>query len=79
MKNSGSDWFEEAYFVVREKAGGVNRDEILREANRIVRENIYTGCGERRKIPSHLTNFIIFASGFLISFLISFLIFTLMG
>lgn len=79
MKNTGSDCFEEAYFVVKDKECVKDRDEILKEANRIIRENIYTGRGAGRKIRSHLTDFVIFASGFLISFLLSLLIFLARG
>lgn len=56
LKNTGSDIFEEAYFILRDslRAVSVSESEMIREANRIVSENLisgyFTGGGKRRAI-----------------------------
>ena len=38
IKNTGSDIFEEAYFIIKEKNGASVGGDFVREANRIVDE-----------------------------------------
>lgn len=43
IKNTGSDYFDEAYFILKEKQNTkayVNEDDMLKEANRIVNDNM---------------------------------------
>lgn len=41
LKNTGSNIFEEAYFVIRESAGRahISEADMIAEANRIIKEN----------------------------------------
>lgn len=46
LKNTGSDIFDEAYFILKDKearVGKVSESEMIREANRIVNENLISG------------------------------------
>lgn len=46
LKNTGSEIFDEAYFILKEKQGGepsLSESEMIREANRIVSENLISG------------------------------------
>ena len=56
MKNTDSDMFEEAYFIIR--AGQVRSDatekEMVVEAERIIRESSCNGAGERRRVRGTL-------------------------
>lgn len=42
LKNTGSDVFEEAYFVMSDRgvSAGLDTDEMICEANRIIEENL---------------------------------------
>ena len=41
MKNPGSSFFEEAYFVIKDgNENSVSSPDIIEEANRIIKENI---------------------------------------
>ena len=75
MKNTGSDVFEEAYFVVKDGGGSLTYDgDFLSEAKRIVEEN--KGIGARKRGEGAvLQRVLIFGSGFLLAFLIALLIF----
>ena len=48
LKNTGSEYFDEAYFVLKNSSGSNKRTDtdIIREANRIIDENI----GKRKRI-----------------------------
>ena len=45
LKNTGSDIFEEAYFILKDRfsAVAVSESEMIREANRIVNDNLISG------------------------------------
>ena len=60
LKHTGSNLFDEAYFVVSPTATAVKKDDMVIEANRIVEESI----GSRNKEKRSLTQ------GFLYPFLI---------
>lgn len=66
LKNTGSDIFKEAYFVLEdgESQTKENKDKLIDEANRIINENFYGG---RRKISMRLFSLLIFLLGILIS------------
>ena len=42
LKNTGSEYFDEAYFVLKNSTNSKNRSDtdVIREANRIIEENI---------------------------------------
>ena len=44
LKNTGSEIFEEAYFILKElpKKPAVTESDMVREANRIIEENLLT-------------------------------------
>ncbi|MBO7302740.1 MAG: hypothetical protein J6U68_00970 [Clostridia bacterium] len=53
IKNTGSDCFEEAYFVVKDEAYGISSErDFLSEANRIVDEISGSGIRKRDKTGS---------------------------
>jgi hypothetical protein len=64
LKSTGSDVFEEAYFILKEKTEIKDRTDLVREASRIIEES--TGVGKKRYdcrlIPRGL---IIFSAGFI--------------
>lgn len=70
MKNTGSDLFEEAYFILKEGKDGQAEPDIIEEARRIVKENEHTAPLIKKK-KSGYSNFLIFASGFLFSLVIT--------
>lgn len=71
MKNTGSELFEEAYFVVKEESSATRpENEIVKEANRIIRENFNTGRRMREERRSGWLGFVLFGSGFLLSALL---------
>ncbi len=45
LKNTGSDIFDEAYFILKDRfpAVAVSESEMIREANRIVNDNLISG------------------------------------
>jgi len=46
IKNTGSELFDEAYFVISERAKRaryVSESDLVKEANRIINENMITG------------------------------------
>ena len=47
LKNTESKIFSEAYFIVGDKAPEVCEADMIREANRIIEENLARGKGER--------------------------------
>ena len=52
IKNTGSDFFDEAYFILKEKLNCNNdncEEDIIKEANRIVNENTITLKKEKNK------------------------------
>ena len=60
LKNTGSNLFDEAYFVVSPTATAVKKDDMVIEANRIIEESMGARNKEKRA----------FAPGFLYPFLI---------
>ena len=71
LKNTGSDYFDEAYFVLKSDTGAYKRtdEDIIREANRIIDENI----GKRKRI--NLKRFILPIAAFVLGAAVSALIF----
>ena len=74
LKNTGSDIFEEAYFVLKSDTDTANRSEadIIKEANRIIEENM--DKGRRINIKRALPFLISFALGATFSAIIAVLI-----
>ncbi len=71
MKNTGSEFFEEAYFVVNEESTALRpENEIVTEANRIIRENFNTGKGKRGFSRIGWIGALLFGSGALLSALV---------
>jgi len=46
LKNTGSEIFDEAYFILKEKAekSRISENDMVREANRIIDEKLLCGC-----------------------------------
>ena len=46
LKNTGSEIFEEAYFILKEKTekSRIGENDMVREANRIIDENLLCAC-----------------------------------
>ncbi len=73
LKNTGSDVFEEAYFILREDTPKSGADDIVFEAQRIVKEN--TAEKEKRsRTPRTAEKLLLFGAGFFSAGLISLLI-----
>ena len=51
IKNPKSEWFEEAYFILKPSAKDVVEDDIVREAERVLKETS-TGSKEKRRMFS---------------------------
>ena len=47
LKNTESKIFSEAYFIVGDKATDICEADMIREANRIIEENLARGASER--------------------------------
>jgi len=63
LKNTGSDMFDEAYFILRESAAScasITQDDMIAEANRIVAANqLSSFCSHRaRALPAKLKYYI---------------------
>lgn len=63
LKNTGSDIFDEAYFILKDRfpAVAVSESDMIREANRIVNDNLISGYftgGKAKKKPGALQAFI---------------------
>jgi hypothetical protein len=73
LKNTGSDIFKEAYFVLEDdkNSQNENKGKLVDEANRIINENFYGG---RRKLSIRLSSVLAFLLGALIS-IVGFLIY----
>ena len=53
LQNTGSEFFDEAYFIIKDRAPGLRRpsdSEMIREANRIVNENLISGYFRRQGV-----------------------------
>jgi hypothetical protein len=63
LKNTGSDIFEEAYFILRDSFRVINisESEMIKEANRIVNANLISGyfTGGKKKRLGSLQAFIL--------------------
>lgn len=57
LKNTGSDIFEEAYFILKDRlpAVRVSESEMVKEANRIVSENLISGYFTGGKAKGRVT------------------------
>ncbi len=66
LKNTGSDVFEEAYFVLKEQTEQKikGRVPLIEEANRIIDENVNFGFKKTRKI--NLKSVILLGTGFIL-------------
>ncbi len=52
IKNPGGEYFDEAYFVVKEEfesKRGISQNDMVKEANRIVAQNLLYAEGVKRK------------------------------
>jgi hypothetical protein len=67
IKNTGSNLFEEAYFVVKEdsRCNEVGLS-IIDEANRIIEENV-TGEKRKKKRTANYVNILFFAIGLFVA------------
>ena len=66
LRTGESRYFDEAYFVLRReiKADRGSKNDILREANRILEEScVFPGCARRRKSASRTSKFAAFLAG----------------
>ena len=76
LKNTGSDMFDEAYFIIKENGRGIlsvpGEDDLIREANRIINEHVGRRKSDKGRIKREIGAFII---GVLISFILTVLIF----
>lgn len=61
VKNTGSDIFDEAYFIVSQNAANADRNDFLAEANRIIGSKLV----ERRKSRKRLLFALLFPVCFL--------------
>lgn len=62
LKNTGSEIFKEAYFVIEdtEKAASNSTKKLVDEANRIINENFY---GRRGKLSKRIVPYLSFLAG----------------
>lgn len=66
LKNTGSEIFKEAYFVLEEgKVGSKTTKELVDEANRIIDENFY---GKRGRLFKRILPLVSFLLGIALSF-----------
>ncbi len=65
LNGTGSSMFETAYFIVKPDADTRphTHGDLLREANRIVEENIFRACDDRRKPPGLAARIWFFVAG----------------
>ncbi|MBQ4562807.1 MAG: hypothetical protein IJA55_10815 [Clostridia bacterium] len=64
LKNTGSDLFEEAYFILSNKKNmGLSRNDMIKEANRIISENNITSSCEKKTSHFFLQYILGFLSG----------------
>ena len=75
LKNTGSDLFEEAYFIVRPKGSERKHDDLLLEANRIIRAKSVSGFEKGKKNNERVKLIIGFVLGLLSAVPISYLFF----
>ena len=78
LKSTGSDVFEEAYFVVRDGAlAGVDECDMVKEANKILSEcvSLEEKCSARQKIKGFIKKWITpFLGGMTVGIIIAILI-----
>ncbi|MBR2343645.1 MAG: hypothetical protein IKA64_05260 [Clostridia bacterium] len=81
LKNTGSTLFDEAYFLMSdtEACSGVTDAEMVKEANRIIEQNLtrdgYSDSGARRALKFILRQLPAFLAGAVFSAAVLFLIF----
>lgn len=64
LKNTGSDLFEEAYFILSNKKNAeLSRNDMIKEANRILSENNIAGSCEKKTSPFLVQYILGFLSG----------------
>jgi hypothetical protein len=75
VKNTGSDFFEEAYFVLKEeeKLGEISHATMVEEAKRIIDESL--GKRKRRFFIFRFKTLFVFLLGFVLSFVLTFTLF----
>lgn len=66
LKNTGSEYFEEAYFVLCSCADGISEKDMIAEANRIIEDAENKRDNRKARILSR-SNVISFVSGLVIS------------
>ncbi len=74
LKSTGSEHFDEAYFIVKSDADeGASRLDLVKEANRIIEENF----GKKRRLTKlfRVPTLIAFAAGALLSLSVCLLVF----
>ncbi|MBR5515214.1 MAG: hypothetical protein IKU52_03315 [Clostridia bacterium] len=51
IKNTGCEYFDEVYFILKEKRNynNIKEDDMLKEANRIVNENLISFVPQKKK------------------------------
>lgn len=66
IKDTGSRYFEEAYFVLRPAVARrhVSENDMIKEASRIAGEGI--GVGDRRRRRDRLRRIALFSAGFIL-------------
>lgn len=77
LKDTGSDFFEEAYFVIKPSYDGINTDDIISEATKIANGINYQREKKDRKRYNYYALFL--SIGMLIGVSIAILCFFLLG
>lgn len=79
IKNTDNSIFESAYFILKDNIKNLPESEMVREANRILNNNIignyYFEKPEKKQKKSFIKKALPFFSGVLFSFLLTFLFF----
>ena len=68
LRNTGSEFFDEVYFIIKDKiprSASASETEMIREANRIVNDNLISGYFTREGLPvrERLIRAVLFAAG----------------
>ena len=77
LKNTGSDIFEEAYFIIKEKTDidilAAGENDLIKEASRIINEN--SGKKQKNALKRITSQSCAFIIGVLISFIVTVILF----
>lgn len=68
LKNTGSDLFEEAYFIVKSGGCAAKHDDLLLEANRIIHSKAAPAKTAERNAPKFIQLILGFVLGILLAF-----------